>query len=51
MSQCTLGIIGAGVMGRNLALNLADHGYPTAVYDRDADLLQAFATGAERPSW
>lgn len=30
-----IGIIGLGVMGRNLALNIADHGYTVAGYDKD----------------
>ena len=33
--QCDIGVIGLGVMGRNFALNLADHGYRVAGYDRD----------------
>jgi 6-phosphogluconate dehydrogenase len=32
----TLGLIGAGVMGRALASNLADHGVTVIVFDRDA---------------
>jgi 6-phosphogluconate dehydrogenase len=32
----TLGLIGAGVMGRALASNLADRGVTVVVYDRDA---------------
>ena len=31
----SIGIIGLGAMGANLALNLATHGYPTAGYDPD----------------
>ena len=30
-------MIGLGTMGRNLLLNLADHGFPVAGYDKDAD--------------
>ena len=33
--QCKLGMIGLGVMGRNLLLNMADHNYTVAGYDRD----------------
>lgn len=33
-----LGLIGLGTMGRNLALNLADHGTPLVVWERDAAL-------------
>ena len=30
-----LGMVGLGVMGRNLLLNMADHGFPVAGYDQD----------------
>jgi 6-phosphogluconate dehydrogenase len=33
--QAVLGMIGLGVMGRNYALNLRDHGFRVAGYDRD----------------
>lgn len=33
-----LGIIGLGTMGRNLALNLADHGVPLVAWERDGAL-------------
>ena len=28
-----IGLIGLGVMGRNLALNIADHGFSVAAHD------------------
>ncbi len=31
-----LGVVGLGVMGANLALNVAEHGFPVAVYNRTA---------------
>ena len=34
---CDLGLIGLGVMGRNFALNVADHGFSVAGHDLDAD--------------
>jgi 6-phosphogluconate dehydrogenase len=37
---CDLGLIGLGVMGRNFALNVADHGFSVAGYDLDADKVQ-----------
>lgn len=40
-------MIGLGVMGRNLALNLADHGFRVAGYDRDDEAVHRFAE-AER---
>ena len=36
-----VGVIGLGVMGRNLALNMARNGFPVAGYDIDADKVQA----------
>ncbi len=36
MAQADIGLIGLGVMGQNLALNIADHGYTVAVYNRTA---------------
>ncbi|MBY0544352.1 MAG: NADP-dependent phosphogluconate dehydrogenase, partial [Gammaproteobacteria bacterium] len=32
--QCEIGMIGLGTMGRNLLLNMADHGFSVAGYDR-----------------
>lgn len=34
---CDIGFIGLGVMGKNLALNLADNGYKLAAFDLDKD--------------
>lgn len=34
-SLCDIGFIGLGVMGKNLALNLADNGYKIAAFDLD----------------
>lgn len=34
--ECDIGLEGAGVMGGNLALNMAGHGFSVAVYDVDA---------------
>ncbi len=41
-SPCDVGLIGLGVMGRNLVLNLADHGYRVAVYNRTASATAEF---------
>ncbi|HLJ61438.1 MAG TPA: NADP-dependent phosphogluconate dehydrogenase [bacterium] len=35
-----LGMVGLGTMGRNLLLNMADHGYAVAGYDKDAARAQ-----------
>ncbi|HCX31823.1 MAG TPA: phosphogluconate dehydrogenase (NADP(+)-dependent, decarboxylating) [Blastocatellia bacterium] len=43
MSQTLkIGLIGLGVMGQNLALNIERNGYPIAVYDREPPVLDAF---------
>lgn len=42
MSQADIGVIGLAVMGQNLALNLCDHGYRVAVYNRSHDKTEAF---------
>lgn len=34
---CEMGIVGLGVMGNNLLLNMADHGFRVAGYDKDLD--------------
>ena len=49
-SQAEIGLIGLGVMGQNLALNIADHGFPIAVYNRTAARTEAFAGGEEARS-
>ncbi len=41
-SPCDVGLIGLGVMGRNIVLNLADHGYRVAVYNRTASTTAEF---------
>ncbi|TFE68214.1 NADP-dependent phosphogluconate dehydrogenase [Methylacidiphilum caldifontis] len=41
MEKNPLGIIGLGVMGRNLGLNLIDHGYKISGYDRDNSKVRA----------
>lgn len=42
MNTIDMGIIGLGVMGSNLALNLSDKGFRLSVYNRSADLAQQF---------
>jgi 6-phosphogluconate dehydrogenase len=37
MTMQEIGVIGMAVMGRNLALNIADHGYGVSVYNRSAE--------------
>ena len=36
-----IGMVGLGVMGRNLLLNMADHGFPVVGYDKDPSKVEA----------
>jgi len=46
-----LGMIGLGVVGRSLVLNLADHGFPVAGYDKDLTKGQTLLDeGAGKPA-
>lgn len=38
---CDIGIIGLGVMGRNLLLNMNDHGFTVAGYDKDESKVKS----------
>jgi len=42
-----IGMVGLGVMGRNLSLNMADHGNSVAGYDKDATKVAALRQEAE----
>ncbi|BCX81890.1 6-phosphogluconate dehydrogenase [Methylomarinovum caldicuralii] len=48
-----IGVLGLGVMGRNLSLNLADHGYVTAVFNRHPEVTDRFLAECRQrePSW
>ena len=41
-ARADIGLIGLAVMGQNLALNIADHGYTIAVYNRTTERMQEF---------
>lgn len=45
--QYEIGMVGLGVMGRNLLLNMADHGYAVAGYDKDPAKGEALKKEAE----
>jgi 6-phosphogluconate dehydrogenase len=36
-----IGMVGLGVMGRNLVLNMADNGFSVGGYDRDQNQVEA----------
>ncbi|MDX5591996.1 NADP-dependent phosphogluconate dehydrogenase [Pseudovibrio sp. SPO723] len=46
MTQADIGLIGLGVMGANLALNIADNGYKVAVFNRTPEKTTAFMENA-----
>lgn len=57
MEQADIGLIGLAVMGRNLALNMADNGYSVAVYNRTPERTKSLLSEAGelserlRPCW
>jgi len=48
MADADIGLIGLAVMGRNLVLNLNDHGYRVAVYNRTTERMTDFMAGEAR---
>lgn len=47
MAKQKVGVIGLAVMGRNLALNIADHGFSVAVYNRSPEKTMDLMKEAE----
>lgn len=48
MSDADIGLIGLAVMGQNLVLNMNDHGYKVAVYNRTISKVDDFLAGPAR---
>ena len=44
----TVGLIGLAVMGQNLALNVAEKGFPISVYNRSGDKTDACVSRAAK---
>lgn len=42
MQKSQIGLVGLGVMGQNLALNMEDKGYSVSVYNRTASKTEKF---------
>jgi len=42
-NQCDIGLIGLGVMGENLALNMESKGFSVAVFNRTTEVTEKFA--------
>lgn len=45
MAKADIGLIGLAVMGQNLVLNMADHGFTVAVYNRTTSKVDDFLQG------
>jgi 6-phosphogluconate dehydrogenase len=45
MASCDIGLIGLGVMGQNLVLNMARNGFKVAVYNRTSEKTTEFLNG------
>ena len=45
MTTAQIGLIGLAVMGQNLALNMNDHGYTVAVWNRTTSRVDEFLAG------
>jgi len=48
MDKADIGLIGLAVMGQNLVLNMADHGYRVAVFNRTTGKVDDFINGPAR---
>ena len=48
MAKADIGLIGLAVMGENLVLNMADHGFKVAVFNRTTSRVDAFIQGRAR---
>lgn len=46
--QADIGLIGLAVMGQNLVLNMVDHGFTVAVFNRTVSKVDEFLKGAAR---
>jgi len=44
-AHCDIGLIGLAVMGQNLVLNMADHGFKVAAYNRTTRKVDEFLAG------
>jgi len=50
MPQADIGLIGLAVMGQNLALNMNDHGFTVAVFNRTTSKVDEFLAGPAKGS-
>src|SRR5216117_446779 len=45
INQCDIGLIGLGVMGENLVLNMESKGFSVAIFNRTTEVTDKFAAG------
>ncbi|HEX9118810.1 MAG TPA: decarboxylating NADP(+)-dependent phosphogluconate dehydrogenase [Anaerolineae bacterium] len=45
MAEADIALIGLAVMGQNLVMNMADHGFTVTVYNRTTSVVDAFVNG------
>lgn len=50
MNEADIGLIGLAVMGQNLAMNINDHGYTIAVFNRTTSKVDDFLAGPAKGS-
>ncbi len=50
MAKADIGLIGLAVMGQNLAMNMNDHGFTVAVYNRTKEKVDEFLNGSAKES-
>jgi 6-phosphogluconate dehydrogenase len=50
MAQADIGLIGLAVMGQNLAMNMNDHGFTVAVFNRTVSKVDEFLQGPAKGS-
>ena len=48
MADYDIGLIGLAVMGQNLVLNMSDHGFKVAVYNRTTSIMEEFINGSAK---
>ncbi len=46
IQKCDIGLIGLAVMGQNLVLNMSDHGFKVAVFNRTVSKVDDFINGS-----
>jgi len=46
--QCDIGLVGLAVMGQNLVLNMADHGFQVAAFNRTVQRVDEFMLGSAK---